>query len=64
MLLLVETGVVDKERVVEMIEGVIEVKREIAGARESVVVSVLSISLLHTIARSVAASAPPRLTAS
>lgn len=65
ILLLVETGVVDKDRIADLIEGIVEVKQEIAGVRESVVVSVLSISLLRAVARSVAAtSAPPLRTAS
>ena len=52
-LLLIEQGIVRKELVIEAIEGVIEVKREIAGAREPVVVSVASILLLQGILGSV-----------
>ncbi len=65
MLLLVEKGVIDKSRVADVIDGVIEVKQEIAGVRESVVVSVTSIALLQAVARSISAAAgPDRLTAS
>ena len=59
MLLLIETGVIDKERAIEVIEGIIEVKQEIAGVSESVVVSMASISLLRAIGRSISAAASP-----
>lgn len=58
-LLLIENGILIKEQVVDAIDGVIEIKQEIAGINESVVVSVASISLLQTIARSVAAAPDP-----
>ena len=55
-LLLVEQGIVRKQLVIEAIEGVIEIKREIAGTREPVVVSVASILLLRRILDSLAAA--------
>ena len=65
MLLLVETGIIEKHRVADVIEGVAEVKQEIAGVREGVVVSMASIALLQAVARSISASAgPERLPAS
>ena len=59
MLLLIETGVIDGKRAAGVIEGIIEVKQEIAGVRESVVVSVASISLLRAVARSLAVARGP-----
>ncbi|WP_157986084.1 hypothetical protein [Teichococcus vastitatis] len=58
-LLLVESGILLKEQIVDAIDGVIEVKQEVAGVSESVVVSVVSIGLLQTIARSIAAAPAP-----
>ena len=63
MLLLVEQGIVSKTQAVEAIDDIIELKREIAGARESVVVSMASIALLRDVAQSVAAAAEPVLPA-
>lgn len=60
-LLLIERGVLSKAQIVETIYGVIEVKQEIAGVTESVVVGVASIGLLQTIARSLAAAPPPAI---
>ncbi len=57
LLLLIEKGILEKDRVADIIEGLIEVKQEIAGVRESVVVSMASIALLRAVARSIAASA-------
>lgn len=59
-LLLIDEGILLKEQVVEAIDGVVEVKEEIAGVSESVVVSVASISLLRTLARSIAVASPPK----
>lgn len=59
-LLLVENGILLKSQVVDAIEGIIEVKEEIAGVSESVVVSIVSIGLLQTIAQSVAAADVPK----
>ena len=56
MLLLVEDGTIRKDRAAEAIENVIDVKYEIAGKAESVVVSVASIVLLRAVAQSVAAA--------
>jgi hypothetical protein len=52
-LVLVESGLLSRSKVVEAIDGVVEVKHEIAGVSESVVVSVASISLLQAISRSI-----------
>ena len=59
-LLLVENGILLKSQVVDAIEGIIEVKEEIAGVSESVVVSIVSIGLLQTIAQSIAAADVPK----
>ena len=59
MLLLVEDGVIRKDQAVEAIKDVIEVKQEIAGVSESVVVSVASIGLLKGVSRSIAAAPEP-----
>ena len=61
-LLLIEEGILPKAGVVDAIEGIVEVKREIAGVSEDVVVSVTSIGLLLGVVRSIAAasaSGPP-----
>ena len=55
LLLLVEEGVLPKDRVLDAIADVIDVKQEIAGAAESVVVSIASIGLLRAVAQSLAA---------
>ncbi len=55
-LLLIEERILHKSQVVDAINGVIECKEEIAGVLESTVVSLVSISLLRDIARSVAAA--------
>lgn len=63
LLLLVEDGVIGKEAAIAAIETVVEVKQEIAGRTESVVVSMASIGLLRAVAQSVlAATLQPRLT--
>lgn len=62
MLLLIEKGIIDKDQAADVIEGVIEVKQEIASVSESVVVSVASITLLRTVARSIAASSSGQAT--
>ena len=59
-LLLIEQGIVRKRLVIEAITGVIEVKREIAGVSEPVVVSVASILLLQGILRSISAASDLR----
>lgn len=58
-LLLVEKGILLKSQVAEAIDGIVEVKEEIAGVSESVVVSIVSIGLLQSVAQSVAAAAVP-----
>ncbi len=58
MLLLVEEGVVRKQQALEAIEVVVEVKQEIAGETERVVVSMQSITLLRAVAQSLAAASP------
>ncbi len=52
LLLLVEEGVLPRDRVLDAIGDVIDVKQEIAGTTESVVVSMTSIGLLRAIAQS------------
>jgi hypothetical protein len=59
LLLLIEKGIIDKVQAADAIDGVIEVKKEIAGVSESVVVSLASITLLQAVARSVLAAAGP-----
>ena len=59
LLLLIEGGVVGKENIIEAIEGVIEIKREVAGTSENVVVSVASIGLLRGISASLSAAPSP-----
>ena len=56
MLLLVEKGVISRDEAVATVDGIVEVKREVAGERESVVVSVASIALLRAIGQSVSAA--------
>jgi hypothetical protein len=63
MLLLVKKGLIDKDQVTDLIEGIIEIKQEIAGVSESVVVSVASVALLRAVARSISASAGPETVA-
>ena len=63
LLLLIEKGIINKDQAADLIEGIIEVKREIAGVSESVVVSMESITLLRTVARSISAAAGPIRTA-
>lgn len=58
MILLVERGVIRRANAVKAIEAVVEVKQEIAGVSESVVVSVVSIGLLRAVAQSLSAVAP------
>ena len=60
-LLLIEEGILSKRRVVEAIDGIIEVKQEIAGVTEDVAVSMKSIVLLVGIARSLEAAPVPGL---
>ncbi len=57
--LLIARGTLAREELVEAIDGVIEVKREIAGTSESVVVSVASIVLLRAVAQSLSAASLP-----
>ncbi len=56
LLLLIEKGMVAPGDMVDAIEGVIEVKREIAGTSERVVVSMASIGLLRVVSGSLSAS--------
>ena len=58
-LLLIAKGILPKNQVVEAIDGIVEVKQEVAGVSESVVISVASIGLLRTIARSISAASDP-----
>jgi hypothetical protein len=60
-LILIGRGVVSKAQMDDAISGVIEIKREIAGTSESVVVSVASINLLQAVARSLSAAPEPQV---
>jgi hypothetical protein len=62
LVLLVESGIVRKEQVIDAIEVAIDVKNEIAGHTESVAVSMASIGLLRAVSQSVAAAASPTTT--
>lgn len=53
--LLVEQGLLDGEKVAEAIEGVITIKREMAGRSETVAASRTAIGLLTTIGLSLRA---------
>ena len=55
--LLVEKGIIDKDETADLREGIIDIKQEIVGVRESLVVSVASITLLRAMARSFSVSA-------
>ena len=59
LLLLVEKGVVQKDRAIEAIDGIVEIKQEIAGKSESVVVSIASIGLLRAVSSSLLAAVAP-----
>lgn len=60
LLMLVEESIVPRERIFDAINDVIEVKQELAGTSESVVVSMESIGLLRAVAQSVLAASEPR----
>ncbi|MFC3125409.1 hypothetical protein ACFOD4_10080 [Pseudoroseomonas globiformis] len=55
-LLLVENGIIAKEQLTQALAGIVEVKQEVAGRTEDVVVSVASIGLLRIVALSIAAA--------
>lgn len=55
LILLIEEGHLPKDRVLDAIADVIDVKQEIAGRTESVVVSMTSIGLLRAVAQSLSA---------
>lgn len=59
LLLLVDQGVIQKEKAIDAIGGVIELKQEMAGVDERVVVSMASITLLRAITRSLALASGP-----
>ena len=59
LLLLVEKGVIQKDPVIEAIDGIVEIKQEIAGKSESVVVSIASIGLLRAVSVSLNAAVGP-----
>lgn len=56
LMLLVEQGHLPRDRVLDAIAEVIDVKQEIAGRSESVVVSMRSIGLLRAVAQSLSAT--------
>ena len=55
LILMIEEGYLPKARLLEVIADVIDMKREIAGRTESVVVGIASIGLLRAVAQSLAA---------
>ena len=57
--LLIAQGTLGREEVIDAIDGVIEVKQEIAGTSESIVVSVASIVLLRAVSQSLSAASVP-----
>ena len=57
--MLIAQGTIDRDALVDTIDGVIEVKQEIAGTSESVVVSVASIILLQAVSQSLSAASHP-----
>ena len=59
LLLLIENGVIQKEQATEAIDGIVEIKQEIAGKSESVVVSIASIGLLRAVSGSLRAAIAP-----
>ena len=61
--LLVEGGTIPKEQIVEAIESAVEIKQEIAGTTERVVVSMVSIGLLRAVSQSVSAATAGKSTA-
>ncbi len=58
-LLLIERGAITREEAVDVIDGLVELKHEMALTTESPVVSVASILLLQSVARSMSAAARP-----
>ncbi len=59
LLLLIEEGGIGKEHMIEAIDGLVEVKQEIAGTNESVVVSMASVGLLRAVSASLLAAPSP-----
>jgi hypothetical protein len=59
ILLLIERGLINKIEAIDVVEGVIEVKREIAETSGSVVVSVTSINVLKNVLASISAAPIP-----
>ncbi len=57
-ILLIEGGVIRREQASDAIDTIVEVKHEVAGTSESVVVSMASIGLLRAVAQSIAAASP------
>ena len=59
VLLLIERGTITREEAVDVIDGLVETKHEMAATTESPVVSVASILLLQSVARSISAAGRP-----
>ncbi len=59
LFLLIDNGVVLKRQIVEAIDSVIDVKQEMAGTSEGVIVGMASIGLLRAVSASLAATAAP-----
>lgn len=58
-LLLIERGTITREEAVDVIDALVELKQEMASTTESPVVSVASILLLQSVARSISAAGRP-----
>ena len=56
LLLLVEEGVLPRERVLDALADVIDVKGEVAGTAEGVAAGLASVGLLRAVAQSLAAT--------
>ena len=54
--LMIEKKVLGKDEMLEAIDGIVDVKREMAGTSESVVISLESIGLLRAVAGSLSAA--------
>jgi hypothetical protein len=59
ILLLIEKGIIDKDRVADLIEGLVEVQQESAGVRERAEGSMTTTALLRAVGGSISASAGP-----
>ena len=58
-LLPVETGIVSRQAALDAIDGLVEVKEEIAGVQKGVAMGMASIALLRRVRESLAAAREP-----